>query len=111
MAKPPKSFKLVNFDWTIDKVDQPTLDKAAASLVPPDTACGYSNRRNKTVLYTDDERQEIPRTILHEALHCCFYGLDIGREKEESVVTHLEERLTDLIKNNPKLVKYLQENL
>lgn len=52
-------------------------------------------------------------TVIHETLHALIYDAGMAGTKmtEEQVVTTLEGRIGALIRDNPKLVQYLQENL
>ena len=113
MARPPKTFKLVNYSWDVRIVEQDTLDAILRHSYPPGSSLGVCRKQEQTILICRDQsKQELPRTVLHEALHACFiHNKILDHSKEEEVVLLLEERLTDLIKNNPKLIKYLQENL
>lgn len=113
MAKPPKIIKLINYDWVVNEVDQAVLDATVRNTHPCGSAIGNCIKNDQIILISKEQsKQELPRTVLHEVLHACLFRnkmLDYNREEE--VVCLLEERLTDLIKNNPKLIKYLQENL
>lgn len=114
MAKPPKQVKLINYDWEVAVVDQHVVDADMIMLGPPGSFCGNCNKREKRIYISKvHEAQEMPRTFLHEVLHACLINSHdiLTADLEEKVVCRLEERLTDLIKNNPKAIKYLQENL
>lgn len=61
--------------------------------------------------------QQVPDTLLHEALHACIYesalhpylrSLDDKGELEEIVVRQLGAQLLDLIRRNPKFIRWLQ---
>lgn len=108
----PKNIKLNNHTVTIDHVDGPVIDKVMINMGPPGKFAGYyDHARLKIGIAKDVHKQRTPRIFLHEVLHACLGSMDMPKDKEEEVVEHLEERLVDFIKNNPKAIKYLMENL
>lgn len=110
----PNKVKLINYTWKINKVPQASIDQDMIDRGPPGNFGGYCDRLTKEIYLSKElNDQDRPRVLLHELLHACFTNkFDIlSMEKEEEVVRLFEERLTDLIKNNPKLITYLQENL
>ncbi len=54
-------------------------------------------------------KEFLKRTLLHEILHCILevYGIDLRNKNEEATIDGLATALMELIKNNPKLIKYL----
>ena len=62
-----------------------------------------------TGLHFDQERS----TVLHEVLHgiCATYGCRplLTRELEEKVILIFEAGLFQVLRDNPKLIKYLME--
>lgn len=113
MSSLPRKFNLINYTWSIKEVQREFIDNAMINQGPPGSFGGFCDRAGLTVAIAKDfPEQEKPRAILHEVLHACFKNKhNIDKEVEEDIVCLLEERLTDLIKNNPKLINYLQENL
>lgn len=112
--KMPKTFKLNNYTWSVHEVDQSIIDVSMKDQGPTGSYRGYCDTKEFEVVVSDRlHKQDKPRVILHEILHACFRNSDVPStaSDEEKVVCCLEERLTDLIKNNPKLISYLQENL
>lgn len=110
----PKKFELNNFTYDITPLTQDQIDKIMINVGKPGSFCGFFDNKNMTVGYLNKlPAQHKPRTILHELMHACIHDCDhiSSRDQEENIVLHLEERVTDLIKNNPKLINYLQENL
>lgn len=61
------------------------------------------------------EEQQIT-TVLHEALHSIIFvyglhrALKLNEENEEILVSLLEQPLMSFIKNNPQLIKAIQES-
>ncbi len=115
LTKVPSTFISNNFTWTITGLPQDKIDKEMAEAGPKGVFRGFSDRVTLRVVYAKEQsKQDIPRTVLHEVLHSLMRVNTtsiLEHELEEKVVVHLEERLTDLIKNNPKLIKYFQDNL
>jgi Zn-dependent peptidase ImmA (M78 family) len=113
LASIPKKVKLINYTWDILDVEQEQVDLALRATHPPGNGVGCCMKNDQTILISKKQsKQEKPRTVLHELLHACLIGPHgLTPDSEEKVVCLLEERLVDLIKNNPKLITYLKENL
>ena len=55
---------------------------------------------------------QVALTLIHECLHAMWWDAGLPKkEGEERIVSALEGRLGALIRDNPKLVSYLQEKL
>ena len=55
---------------------------------------------------------QVALTLIHECLHAMWWDAGLPKkEGEERIVSALEGRLGALIRDNPKLITYLQEKL
>lgn len=115
MASVPKTFKLNNQTWSIVPATQEEIDKEMIDQGPTGSYRGFTDRQTYRIVYKKEQhKQDVPRTVLHETLHALLRTSGpslMDHDTEEKVVVHLEDSLADLIKNNPKLIKYFQENL
>lgn len=112
--KLPKEFRLNNYNWSIKELSQEEIDLDMRYSGAFGTYCGYSKFNNLTIgIRKDLDTQHKPRTVLHEVIHSCLRNLpkSFDKDVEEELVLHLTDQLTDLIKNNPKLIEYFKENL
>lgn len=51
--------------------------------------------------------------VIHELIHALIgiYNIPVEKDKEEDVVMHFETAFTDLLRNNPELITWLQKGL
>lgn len=63
-------------------------------------------------LRTDLPKTMVAQLLLHETLHAAFDMGDLnGADTEEKIVTVLSLQLSQIVRDNPELVAYLQEAL
>jgi hypothetical protein len=115
MSKLPSKVRIDHTDWTIKAAAQRDIDIEMLNQGPPGAYGGYMNPRDLVIAVKADEKRPASmqaRTLLHEILHGCLvtYG-ELKGQDEEKLVVHLESQLTGVIKNNPKVINYLKENL
>lgn len=56
--------------------------------------------------------QKAANTLLHETLHAAFYIGDLGAEdKQERIVTVLANQLSQVWRDNPELIAFVNERL
>ena len=75
--------------------------------------CGRHKSCDQIIEYSSDyPPSELVDTILHEILHACWsIYVTEGTAKEEGIITSLAHGITQVMKDNPKLMKELQELL
>jgi hypothetical protein len=95
MPSLPKRIKILGKYYTIKYLDESGEDLGS---------CDSS--KHEIVLYRQHE-DSLKTTLLHEVVE----AMDMAMEwdLEHKVITQLETTLFQIIKDNPKLIKYLQE--
>jgi len=76
-------------------------------------------RENKIQINTNLEQHDLLNTVIHEILHACCYvgGLTTksnplsDEDKEEVVTSTLANQLHIVLRDNPWLLKFIQESL
>ena len=79
----------------------------------------YLQRENKIQINTNLEQHDLLNTVIHEVLHACCYvgGLTtksnpLSDEDNEEVVTNtLANQIHIVLRDNPWLIKFIQESL
>ena len=79
----------------------------------------YLQRENKIQINTNLEPHDLLNTVIHECLHACAYvgGLTTksnplaDEDKEEVVTNTLANQLHIVLRDNPWLLKFIQESL
>jgi Zn-dependent peptidase ImmA (M78 family) len=79
----------------------------------------YLQRENKIQINTNLEQHDLLNTVIHEILHACCYvgGLTTksnplsDEDKEEVVTNTLANQLHIVLRDNPWLLKFIQESL
>ena len=79
----------------------------------------YLQRENKIQINTNLEQHDLLNTIIHEILHACCYvgGLTTksnplsDEDKEEVVTNTLANQIHIVLRDNPWLIKFIQESL
>jgi Zn-dependent peptidase ImmA (M78 family) len=79
----------------------------------------YLQRENKIQINTNLEQHDLLNTVIHEVLHACCYvgGLTtksnpLSDEDREEVVTNtLANQIHIVLRDNPWLLKFIQESL
>ena len=79
----------------------------------------YLQRENKIQINTNLEQHDLLNTIIHEILHACCYvgGLTTksnplsDEDKEEVVTNTLANQIHIVLRDNPWLLKFIQESL
>ena len=79
----------------------------------------YLQRENKIQINTNLETHDLLNTVIHECLHACAYvgGLTTksnplaDEDKEEVVTNTLANQLHIVLRDNPWLLKFIQESL
>ena len=79
----------------------------------------YLQRENKIQINTNLEQHDLLNTVIHEILHACCYvgGLTtksnpLSDEDREEVVTNtLANQIHIVLRDNPWLLKFIQESL
>lgn len=104
--KPPKKIRVGPCDWDVVLKDEfldddDDIQLGAATI--SDLEIGIRKDINKQI------EQE---TLMHEVLHAVFAqsGVDLSHNKEERVVAAISPYLLMLLRDNPKLYKYLCQN-
>ena len=104
--KPPKTLKIGYKDYKVQEV----------SSFSSSQQLGQCNNQEWNLQYRDAGIDvENMNTILHEAMHGCFYVYGLcevyENRDEERIVNTLTNALVALLKDNPKLVTYITEAL
>jgi hypothetical protein len=109
----PKTVRLDSADYSITAVSQNELDRIAVSIAPPGALAGCISYRTHDILLVtkDTSPSRVARNLLHEAIHGLIVDSKIPKDLNEEVTLFLESRLSSFIKDNPKVIKYLQETL
>lgn len=105
----------------IGAMDFPVTRRRVAGLAPSDYG-GYRHRDQLIYVAPDLSKGHASCTLLHEVLHGIFDVYSITRalpiEKseirhmaEEDIILKLEVALTCLIRDNPKLIRYIERSL
>ena len=79
----------------------------------------YLQRENKIQINTNLEQHDLLNTVIHEVLHACSYvgGLTTksnplsDEDKEEVVTNTLANQIHIVLRDNPWLIKFIQESL
>ena len=79
----------------------------------------YLQRENKIQINTNLEQHDLLNTVIHEILHACCYvgGLTTksnplsDEDKEEVVTNTLANQIHIVLRDNPWLIKFIQESL
>lgn len=79
----------------------------------------YLQRENKIQINTNLEQHDLLNTVIHEVLHACCYvgGLTTksnplsDEDKEEVVTNTLANQIHIVLRDNPWLLKFIQESL
>ena len=79
----------------------------------------YLQRENKIQINTNLEQHDLLNTVIHEILHACCYvgGLTTksnplsDEDKEEIVTNTLANQIHIVLRDNPWLLKFIQESL
>ena len=79
----------------------------------------YLQRENKIQINTNLEQHDLLNTVIHEVLHACCYvgGLTTksnplsDEDKEEVVKNTLANQIHIVLRDNPWLLKFIQESL
>ena len=58
-------------------------------------------------LNLDDNREELPSTLLHEIIHAIIAEHKLFVRKEEQLVSGLERGLMEVFAKNPKVAEYI----
>lgn len=71
------------------------------------------NSAHKIKIYEGGPQNEIANTIIHEILHAGWYsyGIGLSDKEEERIVSALANCITDVVKNNPRLIKKIGKML
>lgn len=70
----------------------------------------YTHRDGVINIANDMCPSQQAATLLHEILHCCWRSAYITRKTpEETAVRALEQVLYQVIRDNPKIIKWIQE--
>lgn len=70
----------------------------------------YTHREGKIKIADDLSTSQGAATLLHEILHSCYRTAYLGpKDAEETIVRNLEVLLYQVIRDNPKLIKFIQE--
>jgi hypothetical protein len=110
----PKSVVLDSSTYTVVPMSQPEMDRVMSSVAPDGAIAGcIQYRQNAIYLVTDKVNSpgRVARNFLHECIHGLIIDSKIPRDLNEETTIHLESKLAAFIKNNPKVIKYLQETL
>lgn len=107
---PPKSITIGMDTITVKEVTQEHLDSFGLHK-PGQTGAAYSFDKNVIFLNKKTVPQRKARYIIHELVHVALNRLFLPRRLEEKIVERLDEQLSMLIRDNPKLINYLQRNL
>lgn len=92
-----KKVKILGTDWELKP--QSTLEISTS---------GHTEHKNLVISYDPDCAKAYLRdTILHECLHACFFS--VGKGRKEQTIRALTPVLLDMIRSNPKLIKFLTE--
>ena len=79
----------------------------------------YLQRENKIQINTNLEQHDLLNTVIHKVLHACCYvgGLTTksnplsDEDKEEVVTNTLANQIHIVLRDNPWLLKFIQESL
>lgn|SRR5690606_18838680 len=106
-AKPPSKVKVGYSIYDVSVV--PFIQREKGK---PESA-GVCNRLLKKIEIRKDHAhsQVAPEIILHEILHAVWSEFQLDPRKEEEYITTLGVGLTNVFKDNPKLLKYLEKSL
>ena len=89
------------------------LEKWKQTVANANDAHGQFFAKEGIIGYTEEEKGiSHANTLLHEILHAIVYQWNIELfDKEEPVVNGLNNGLTTVLVDNPKLVDYLKEKI
>ncbi len=105
MAKLPKTIKIGSH------VHKVTVVKNLRSKAGEEALGLYSYDDQRISIEESITPSRQAEVLLHEILHALYAYFDISKEgdKEETVVSRLAEGLATVFKDNPALIKYLEE--
>lgn len=109
--KPPAHIQVGPIRYQV-KTDKQAVDKECREQ--GSDAVGFCTEHKQLILLDPDQGPDsMAETLLHEVLHAVVVLVGLSNEwkesREERVVRRLAPALLDLIRRNPKLVAYLQE--
>lgn len=107
MAKCPTRIRVNGYNWSLhtDRKHWEDLGHDGASGIT------FSRSRTMTVQPGEMEPQLEASTVLHEVLHAVWMESFVNTEKRrshESTVSGIEMAVYTMIRDNPKLIDYLQ---
>ena len=103
--KPPKTIKVGYATYTLEGA---TAHDSWANGVYGDT-----NHAKLLVRYNRElPSQQAGETVLHEVMHCVYDCWKVGKDDdEEAVVSKFAAGLATVMRDNPKLLEWIQESL
>jgi hypothetical protein len=109
----PKTVRLDGSDYDVVTVSQDELDKITPMAGPPGSFAGCIHYKDLAVYLVTKETNpsRVARNLLHECIHGMIIDSKIPRDLNEDFTIFMEARMTSFIKDNPKVIKYLQETL
>ena len=88
------------------------LSAVATDVTPKGTSnWGYTDH-SKALIYVDTDMniEHVKDTLIHEILHVICLVFDVkSNEAEERIVAPIASGLTAVFKDNPKILKFLQQ--
>ena len=103
----PRVLKIGPYDWAVVKYDESG---------PEFTTCGQTDfETQEIILWTSmlPNTSTVVGTVLHECLHVIFENEKLGKLKknksarEEQIVLGFEAGLISLLRDNPKLLRWM----
>jgi hypothetical protein len=101
-------FKFSGFDWSIKFIDLATEDFGETQL----------DKKQVVIYYKGHAHQEVTETLIHELMHVLMYDAadsifqfdaESNHKKEENAIRLISPRLFSLLRDNPKLMKFITE--
>lgn len=101
----PKNVKIFNLDYEIIWVD-----KAIETATDAHGSCDTCTQT--IVICREQKPGALTDTLMHEIMHAIFYSMNMsGNESEEKVVSLLSTGMCTVLRDNPKLKKWIVKNL
>jgi len=104
--KKPSKIRIGPYDWKVSYYGLEEYDLRRKY--------GHTDRFNIKMEICDATQDQCTAdTVIHEVLHAIWFSKGISGDKadEEDIVTPLATGLAQVIRDNPDLIKWLQESL
>ena len=108
--KLPKSLLVGNLKFSIEQGDADVNATAVAMLAEPENVRAATDLSTEQIFMRPEGTYGngvTRQTLAHELVHCLLHGIDMGLPHDENFVHDMAKLLTQVLRDNPKVVAYL----